>query len=571
MEDWKSLFRAHILARGLDYYKSGAVQDIERTETGYCATVEGTEDYEVEIEIRDDRIYDMECSCPYAEGGSYCKHMAAVLYEIEESQEYEIEEEEVQEKPGKAWEEKYQDSRSELRSVIDGIPEEELRNLIEHMALENESLRNQILTRYSANISENQMVRLKMEVGDIAYRYSGRSGFVDWRSAGGYISEMEAFLCDKVEAVIDKGCYMQAFELTNHVFVTVGNQDMDDSDGGTGMVADTCYEIWQKILEKCGEQDKEKMRVWFEKHQASGTVIDYMEEYIDEFLINELHDNDLLRKEMQVLDEQIEKRKESGSTDCGSCYSARNGSVNNILKRIQIMEALGASKEEILQYRKGNRGFAAVRILEVEEYIQAGKHMDAIRVLKESKELDKESSGGVKDHSQKLIELYSQMGMDKEYKEELLFQVFSFSQNSLNFIMKLKEVCEQEEWEQYREKLLNGPTGYGISLSLMEAEKMYDRLLEEVINSGFASMLDQYEKVLKKIYPDRMRAAYIACVKKQVEAVSERKQYKELMWYLKKIASYPQGQDAARQLAREWRTVYKRRPAMMDELKRAGF
>lgn len=64
MEDWKSLFRAHILARGLDYYKSGAVQDIERTETGYCATVEGTEDYEVEIEIRDDRIYDMECSCP---------------------------------------------------------------------------------------------------------------------------------------------------------------------------------------------------------------------------------------------------------------------------------------------------------------------------------------------------------------------------------------------------------------------------------------------------------------------------------------------------------------------------
>lgn len=571
MEDWKSLFQAHILARGLDYYKSEAVKDIERTETGYCATVEGTEDYEVEIEIRDGRICDMECSCPYAKGGSYCKHMAAVLYEIEESQEYEIEEEEVQEKPGKAWEEKYQDSRSELRSVIDGIPEEELRNLIEHMALENESLRNQILTRYSANISGKQMVRLKKEVGDIAYRYSDRSGFVDWRNAGGYISEMEAFLCDKVEAVIDKGCYMQAFELTNHVFVTVGNQDMDDSDGGTGMVADTCYEIWQKILEKCGEQDKEKMRVWFEKHQASGTVIDYMEEYIDEFLINELHDKDLLCKEMQVLDEQIEKRKESGSTVCGSCYSVRNGSENNILKRIQIMEALGASKEEILQYRKDNRGFAAVRMLEVEEYIQAGRHMDAIRVLKESKELDKESSGGVKDHSQKLIELYSQMGMDKEYKEELLFQVFSFSQNSLNFVMKLKAVCKQEEWEQYREKLLNGPTGYGISLSLMEAEKMYDRLLEEVINSGFASMLDQYEKVLKKIYPDRMRAAYIACVKKQVEAVSERKQYKELMWYLKKIASYPQGQDAARQLAREWRTVYKRRPAMMDELKRAGF
>ena len=31
---------------------------------------------------------------------------------------------------------------------------------------------------------------------------------------------------------MDDGCYMEAFELTSHIFVTVGNVDMDDSDGG---------------------------------------------------------------------------------------------------------------------------------------------------------------------------------------------------------------------------------------------------------------------------------------------------------------------------------------------------
>lgn len=72
---------------------------------------------------------------------------------------------------------------------------------------------------------------------------------MDWANAGSYIWGMEAFLHDKVQAMIDKGCWMQAFELTNQVFITIGNQDMDDSDGGTGMLAEVCYEYWKQILE----------------------------------------------------------------------------------------------------------------------------------------------------------------------------------------------------------------------------------------------------------------------------------------------------------------------------------
>ena len=33
----------------------------------YNAIDEGTEEYQVEIEIRDDRVRDMFCDCPYAE------------------------------------------------------------------------------------------------------------------------------------------------------------------------------------------------------------------------------------------------------------------------------------------------------------------------------------------------------------------------------------------------------------------------------------------------------------------------------------------------------------------------
>ena len=85
MENWKVLFRPHILERGLNYYEMGAVLNVQKTETGLCATVVGNENYEVEIKITDGRVYDMWCSCPYAEDGNNCKHMAAVLFKSDES------------------------------------------------------------------------------------------------------------------------------------------------------------------------------------------------------------------------------------------------------------------------------------------------------------------------------------------------------------------------------------------------------------------------------------------------------------------------------------------------------
>ena len=51
IKGWKELFRSHILERGLNYYEVGAVISLEQTESGYYAIVEGTEDYQVEIEI----------------------------------------------------------------------------------------------------------------------------------------------------------------------------------------------------------------------------------------------------------------------------------------------------------------------------------------------------------------------------------------------------------------------------------------------------------------------------------------------------------------------------------------
>lgn len=562
MDNWKDLFRPHILDRGLNYYEMRAVENIKQTVNGFHATVVGSEDYEVEIEIKDGRVYDMWCSCPYAEDGTYCKHMAAVLYECEGAGgEKKVE--------NTTWEQRLFESMKELTAVIDKIPEDELRSILTEIAQENESFRNHIMTKYSSSVSESQMMQLKKEIANIGYIYSDRSGFIDWRNAGDYVAAMENFLYHNVQEVIDKGCYMQAFELTNDVFIKIGNQDMDDSDGGTTMVANACYDFWKQILDQCNESDKKKMFQWFEKHQTDGIVIDFMEDYISDFLMNEFHDKELLERKLQMLDEQIARVGER--TDCGRWWSAHYGYENNILKRLELMRELDYPEEEICKYRRNNWRFSAIRKLEIEECLSEGKIAEAIHILKESKVLDKEYPGLVAEYSAKLIDLYDRKNQHKEYKEELIFQVFSCRQDNLDYVNKLKSACEPAEWETYREKILKERTGWIIKYPLLEAEGMYERLLQELVAENSISSLDKYEKVLKKKFPEQMRDAYIAYIRKQADIASDRKGYQYLMKYLKKIKTYPDGHEMAASIAAEWRAFYYRRPAMMDELRKVGF
>ena len=501
---------------------------MEQTETGYEATVEGTEEYDVEIEIRDGRIYDMYCSCPYAEDGNYCKHMAAVLYVItEESDDF---------APAENVPEKQEQDRAELEKTIEDMPEAEIRGLVLELALEDESLRNRILAKYAEGISELQMIRLKKEVDGIVYRYSDRSGFVDYYHAMDFTNALNEFLDDKVQILIEQCYHKQAFELTNHVFYCVGNQDMDDSDGGISWIADHCYEIWQQILSVCSEKEKRQMFQWFQSHREN-YAIDYLEDYIDDFLMNEFHDPDLLKQKLEMLDEQIEKA--GSDTDSGRWYS---------------------------EYRQKFRHFLAIRKLELQEYMDKNDYKKAVELLQESKKLDKSYPGLIEEYSSRLIEIYRKTGQDDAYKQELEYQIFQCFQSDLRYVLLLKNICNSEEWLSYREKILKAKTAGQIHFDLLLQEGLYQQLLDDIQKSGYISTLDKYEKALKKHFPVEVRDIYISFVNKEAVNVSDRKHYRELMRYLKKISAYPDGKKKVQEIAADWRVRYKRRSAMMDEL-----
>ena len=559
MSDWKDLFQEHILARGESYYFDGAVLELHKTEHGYHAVVEGTEDYEVDIEMEGGRICEMYCSCPYAEGGNNCKHMAAVLFEIEEQNEEDILTEETCP----------DDQEQEVEEIIERIPEEELRSFVKGIAAQDSEIRNTLMTRYAVKIDEKQMDRLKQGVDQLVWEYGDRSGYIDYRNAWDFCWALENYLEDKVETLIDRKCYGQAFELTNYVFRTIGNIDIDDSDGGTAQVANACYDKWKEILENCSEEEKNEMFSWFMSHLSCDYVVDYMEDYMEDFLTHEFQNREMLEKMLKDLDKRIEMQ--TSSTDCGSTWSARYGYENNIIKRLEFMERLDLPAEEIREYRRQHWRFSAVRELEIQENLDNGNLGEAIRILQESKILDKEYPGLVARYSEQLISIYETQTDKEAYKKELLYYVFECPQNNLVHIYKLKEVCTDKEWEDYREQILKNPKNYNILYPFMEKEGMYESMLECIRKETFIYNLDKYEKVLKEKFPEQVRDIYISYLHHEAERAGNRKRYRELMKYLKKIRRYPGGKEKASEIAENWRGMYYRRTAMMDEMRKAGF
>ena len=100
------------------------------------------------------------------------------------------------------------------------------------IVLENdETLLMRFKSLISPKLSQADMINYRNRIESVLRRYLGRNHFINYYEADAFIREMEEFLYTDVQMMVDRGSCLNAFELTNQIFVAVGNVDMDDSDG----------------------------------------------------------------------------------------------------------------------------------------------------------------------------------------------------------------------------------------------------------------------------------------------------------------------------------------------------
>jgi len=558
--DWQRLFQSHILDRGFQYYKQDLVEDFCEGEDFIQATVQGSEAYDVLIDIADGEILDMNCDCPYAAEENYCKHMAAVLFYMEEA-----------DRDG--YDGKQAGTDTEIRSEVVSGGEENVRVLVQNadeilvrnfltdILKNDEKLFNRFRSAMCCKISPSDMKRYKNQIDGIFRHYGGRYGFVDYYNADPFIAELEEFLDHDIRGLLDNRELEEAFELTNYIFVKTGNQDMDDSDGGTGMLANRCLEIWQEIIGHCDMVLKRKMFRWYIDH-LDGTVIDYMEDYIEQILFEDFMEDEFLVYKFRFTEKKVcSYKKERDSWTRG--YHAGIWA----LKHIGVMQDQKISEELIDEYCKENLEFNSVREYYVKSLINKGRYDTAIRVLEEGKIVDKGSPGLVAGYSLQLKDLYQRTENNQAYEKELWSFVLEYRAGDVAAYKELKSLYTEGEWEEKREVIFKTLSSHTAVDKLYELEKLYDRLLKIVLDSGLYK-LTEYEKCLKPLYPSELLAKYEVTVKNMATHVSDRKHYQEIVALLRRMQKYPEGGKKVKEIIAGWQLAYRNRPAMMDELRK---
>ena len=572
--NWQKLFASHILERGYDYYCDGAVENIEIGRDDIRADVVGTEDYEVEISLNDGKVTDMYCSCPYAAGGNNCKHMAAVLYEwtadiMDEDEPEDTDNEDMDNDADAESMDLFEPAVTvcdykKKSAAVDKLVTSAERDIVQAFLVSVLAEDKKLLLRFRNMVNKcatkEDVEDYFEQIDEIADRYLGRDHFINYYQAYDFMLELEEIIDKDVRRMIDNGSHISAFHVMNHIFVLLGNVDMDDSGGETSMLAEQIYQLWLELLTKVNAQDKRKMFIWFTTHM-DGSVIDYLEEYIEQIIMEEFKEPEYEQDKLSFMEEMIEKaeKKDSGwSRD----YAVGKWTVT-YLKTLEEKNAPEDQLEEICKKYWNNSG---VRRYYIDRYFEKKEYDRVLQVLDESIELDKAYRGQVLEYIQKKKEIYRLQGNKSAYIEQLWKLVLEQSAGDLDIYKELKAQYSEKEWLIKREELFKKLPPNAHIDRLYKEEKLYDRLLAYVLKSSGLYAVQSYENVLKKEYPKQILSKYQGEVNKMASCTGNRKHYADLVALLRRMKRIKGGSEIVETIVEEWKIKYRNRPAMMDEL-----
>ena len=319
---WSELFPPHIWQRGKKYYRDGNILDIRYRGNCVTAEIEGTEIYHVSVtlEERTSRIEYFSCDCPYGEDGTPCKHLAALLCALEDT-------------CNKGT------SRNEttpaFEQIVELLSEEQMRQLLVQFAQEDSFAWEKILLAATNQLPRSQKHQWQFDLQAMTNEAADRHGFIDYEEAYDYCCSLAEYLYDRVPDLLNNGLVMDAFELVCMVFQTGMEQDMDDSDGGLTLLANSCMGDWNKILEHASTEKQKEMYYWFCTEYQKG---DLTQMFLDEYIFIAPWSIEIVPELLRFLDQQIQVCEEN---------ARRSYRLNDLVThRIHWMERAGASPED---------------------------------------------------------------------------------------------------------------------------------------------------------------------------------------------------------------------------------
>ena len=536
--NWKELFPSKILERGFDYYKSGAVKELEFRDGCCSAIVEGSYDYNVSIEFDGGDIVDMECDCPYAEDGEYCKHEAAVLFYVDEQKRSNNETHKVSSSS----------SSDDIEKMISSLDEKTVKKLLYDAVVDDPSLLDSIVEVVPSNAINNSYfvvlfrraisLIMDMESDDYYSDYYDNDDTVYEA-----IDELNDLLKEKIEPLAEneENC-VEVFKLVSDILDEIPFDYLDDNDYDS--ISDVVFSI-ETIMDKAysnAENKAELVREAKTRRLNSDTYSTY-----EDFLVFTVKDKELAKKNLDSI-----RKKE--------VFKVFAYPVERVVKLMTVLEY---NDDEIDKELMNHLDLSNAQTILARRLNDRGKWQQCIDVIKNIL-----SKYGRNDECFLLLKsIYSKHGMKDELIVLIYSDILSTTQYDLDSINELESLVSKERWKDISEKLKKSPSMRIVMPIFLENIEAYSDLMDWFEKNGSASKLE-YGPLLLKLFPERTLNAYKTILYDEEKHFDGRDSYRKYADILEDLILYEEGKAFVESHVKELLNTYPRRPALKDELQK---
>jgi len=246
--------------RGEGYCATGAVEDIVESRGAIKATVAGTHDYKVKIQVYHNEL-DYICNCPVGQRGLFCKHLVATgLAWLQEQQGRPPVKNKIKNKTPNIFE--------TIRGHLATLDKKQLINIVIEQAEDDAAFRNSLLTKALVKlpISERDLTEHKEFI-----RKAIQTSFVDYGGMYRYLQRVGP-VYELIEQLYKQKHFEHVIELSAYAlrlgFTAYNN--VDDSDGGFGGVLDSFSDYHYQACHNSQPDKKRLAKSLFNLHMKDG-------------------------------------------------------------------------------------------------------------------------------------------------------------------------------------------------------------------------------------------------------------------------------------------------------------
>ncbi|MBK3495278.1 SWIM zinc finger family protein [Viridibacillus sp. YIM B01967] len=537
IHDFESYLPTILVNRGYNYFLEDRVTLSQLDCTQCTAEVEGTETYEVTIDMDEKgNILNTNCDCPY-DYDNECKHIAATLFAI------------ASEAPTN------KKSAASLDELLQEKSKKQLQELLFDVAAQYPVVKKYLKMKLTPSIDALENAK---DLIDYHIEEATKKGFVKWNQVGKALSGVYQ-VSDQATAAFDDEKYQFAIQLNIICIKAVVDLESycDDSSGEVGgAVDDAIRNIYYAI--------KDGVEVWStsEKQQVYKQIVKIaMHENLEGWsswranllrtLVPLCEDMSIHQQFDTLLAEQLQSNED---------WNTRYYHQEIRAIQLQLLE-VNDDPKIIQQFLQQNLHDNQIREKVVNMALAEYNYQYALELCEEGMRIDQDKRGLV--HQWKRYAFMAYEGLNQlEKMREIAYQLVLASDD--DFYEKLKSLYASDEWLILRERLLDelehkSPRLY---VNNIVAEGLTERLLgycqahPAYITTYYAELIPTYQTEVEQIF--------YAFIEEKAVHSSNRSHYREFCRDLR-IMQRAGYHESVNRLIKSLQARYPRRTAMLDE------